>query len=112
MIDDARLDAAMLAADPTLKAKRAHAEANGSFAGEIRALEDAARVRVRRVVAALNGIDVENDCSPWTEPPAMVGRRTVEALKAALLNETTYAAVESEIGTEGAVALMGEIASL
>jgi hypothetical protein len=113
-----RLDAAMLATDSGLARSR---ERDAALPEKIRAdgwlnetlrRENAARVTVRRVVAALNGIDIAAFTASWTEPPAMLTRETADLLKSAMLNGEVFAAVEKEIGSDAAATLLGEIASL
>lgn len=110
------LDAAILAADPRIARRRADTAAmekpSAAWKEETRHLEDAARVRVRRIVAALNGIDVENNVAAWTDPPAILQRRFADRLKTALLNTRVAAALDAELGAEAAATLMGEIAVL
>jgi hypothetical protein len=113
------LDAAMVAAYPQLGMRRKEVEwlsetaiNSAAYAAETKSLENVARARVRRVVAALNGVDIENSCSTWTEPPALLPRETVSRLKAALLNERVGAAMDDTIGSDAAAELLGEIAAL
>lgn len=116
MIDAARLDAAMRAADPGLVRRRAQTlemeKPSKAWTDETTSLENAARVRVRRVIAALNGIDVEKMAAVWTEPPALLTREIVIELCSALCDEIVFTAIEKTIGPERAAALMGAITAL
>ena len=67
---------------------------------EVEGYERAARTRVRRVLAALNGVDVENATSPWTEPPAILSREIVAELCEAPRRHTVFAAVEKRLGSD------------
>lgn len=110
-----RMLAAMLAADPALVARRRMANMNAptkAWIEELKSFENAARTRVRRVVAALNGIDVEANASPWTDPPAIITRDTVTELCEALCADEVYAAIEKTIGPERAAVLMGAVTAL
>jgi len=77
------IDLALCCAEPRLTAAR-QAVQNAESAGtapvalrvmreELRYLEDSARVRVRRVLAALNGHDTEAQVSPEIPAPALWG---------------------------------------
>lgn len=116
MIDAARLDAAILAADPGLILRRRQTgemeKPSKAWTDETTSLENAARVRVRRVIAALNGIDVERNAAPWTDPPALLTREIVTELCSALCDEVVFAAIEKTIGADRAAALMGAITAL
>lgn len=79
---------------------------------EARSFNDAAKVRVRRVVAALNGMDVKDRAAPWTEIPVILTREMADKLKAAILNEKVSTALDAQIGVDAASVLMGEIAAL
>ena len=115
-ISASRMDAAILAADPTLIARRAQTatmeKPSKAWLEETASLERAATVRVRRVLAALNGIDVEKVAAGWTEPPALLDRSLVTELIEALCAERVFEAVERTIGPERAAALMGAITAL
>ena len=109
----------MLAADPVLVrrrdyiARRETSEPGVWFDLETRSLEDAARVRVRRVVAALNGVDIGNVIAGNIESlPAIMDRTFVSRLQNALLNGEVCAAIEKVVGAEACSALLGEVAAL
>ena len=119
------VDAAMRVAEPRLGLLRRRMEEardrtarEGADApsvvleAELRLMEDIARVRVRRVLAALNGIDVDRDTSPWTDPWVAMPRTLAERLKAAVCNAAVYAAVEAAVGVEEAEGLVGELSVL
>ncbi len=111
-ISSDRMLAAMLAADPALAARRKMANMENptkAWLEELSSFEGAARTRVRRVIAALNGIDIEKEAAPWTEPPAIITRATVNELCSALCDDAAYAAVERALGAARAAALMGVI---
>lgn len=112
-IDPACLDAAMLAAEPRLVRRRMHdATAGDTWRAETRSMEDAARCRVRRVIAALNGVDIERNAAQWTDHPAILSRSFVERLKSALLNEKVCAAMDDVLGPEKSSEILGEITAL
>lgn len=115
------LEAAIFAADPLLARRienmrigleRGDAPPSKAWTEDIESTKNAARVRVRRVLAALNGINVEKECAQWTESPAIVSRATVTELCEAFCSEEVFAAVETAIGSDRAVALMGILTSL
>lgn len=77
--------------------------------------EDAARVKVRRVVAALNGFDVDRLMAPAVDAvglPVVMDRALVDRLKAALCNERVFAAIAGEIGDAAAGDLVGAVGIL
>lgn len=117
------MNAAVAAADPVLGRRRAYvaglaaddpAHRSKAFSEETDYLERAARVRVRRVVAALNGLDIETTNAPDMDETGVVllSREMVDRLKTALLNGTVASALDSVMGQEAASVLMGEIAVL
>ena len=101
------LELAMLVAEPRL---------GGVLPGHERLLlERVARVRVRRVVAALNGLDVERFAAPDLDEgtlPVLMSREMVSRLQAGILTAAGAAALEAGLGVETAAMLMGEIAAL
>jgi len=119
MIDAERMEAAMLAANPILKTRREYIVSRGEeqhgswFDMETRTMEDIARVRVRRVVAALNGVDIEQVVAgDIVSLPAVMDRTFVSRLQSALLNGEVCAAIEKVVGAEACSALLGEVAAL
>jgi hypothetical protein len=113
------LDAAMRAADPLIVERRKmEAMRDPAVAGtaarkeQTRLFENAARVRVRRVIAALNGIDIDVNAARWTDPPVILTRAFADRLKVALCNERVVASVEAEIGEEATADLIGTVAGL
>lgn len=76
----------------------------------------AARCRVRRVVAALCGIDVDDDLAGTSaqrfDAAVVVERETVVGLQEALLNPTVVAAIEKAVGSEKAAAVLGSVSLL
>jgi hypothetical protein len=82
------------------------------FRSDTTCMEDTARVRVRRIVAALNGIDVEKETAAWTEPPVLVSHGLVARLTAAFCNEAVMKALTATVGEAEAGALLGEVMTL
>lgn len=80
-----------------------------------RMLEGAARTAVRRIVGALNGLNVEthtaNEVS-LADRCALMDRALLGRLRAALLNADVAAAVEKTIGEDETAALLGELAGI
>lgn len=124
-IKDEHMNTALVAADPSLKiyhASIARVIADGGQPTKatyehVDYLERCARVKVRRVVAALCGWDIERLCSPSVDSEGemgvvMLSRDMVDKLKTALLNEAVAKALDQVIGVEAAGTLMGEIAVL
>lgn len=124
-IKDEHMSAALVAADPSLAIYRATVDRTVAEGMEVPKpmrehvdyLERCARVRVKRVVAALCGWDVENFCAPAVDSDGemgvvMLSRDMIDKLKAALLNEAVAKALDQVIGVEAAGTLMGEIAVL
>lgn len=76
----------------------------------------AARCRVRRVVAALCGVDVDGDLtgtsSQRLNAAALIDRETVAGLQTALLNPVVVAAMEKAVGAEKAAAVLGSVSLL
>jgi hypothetical protein len=106
----------MRAADPLIAAE---CDAAGWPPGsaerqEIEAKRGAARTRVYRVLAALNGIDIEKHVAPreGVEVPVVLPRETFGRLQTAILNEAVFAALATVIGENDANTLLGEIAAL
>lgn len=111
-----RLDLALLAADPILTWRRqttlTMAKPSAAWLEETKSLENAARVRVRRILAALNGVDIEREAAQWTEVPGILPRALVKRLVDALCTDEVFAAVERQIGADAAAELMGAITAL
>jgi hypothetical protein len=110
--DDVKMRLAMEVADPWLVDAVAEDGDGASMALTRRLREDAARVKVRRVVAALNGVDVGRETAVAMAPPAIVTGEMVTALKAALCNDAVFSAMVDVIGEDDAGWLIGEIGML
>lgn len=111
------VDRALTVADPRLAAFLGTdpADMDPVAREEGRFMMDAARVKVRRIVAALNGTDVEAQVSTGTslkDAPALVSRMLLHGVKAALLTDSVAAAMEKAIGEDAAAELLGELAAL
>lgn len=81
---------------------------------EIEAKRGAARTRVYRVIAALNGIDIEKHIAPreGVDVPLILPRETFGRLQKAIMNETVFNALSTIVGEADAATLLGEIAAL
>jgi hypothetical protein len=81
---------------------------------EIEAKRGAARTRAYRVLAAWNGIDVEQHIAPrdGVLVPVVLPRETFGRLQTAILNEAVFAALTTVIGEDNTNILLGEIAAL
>lgn len=83
---------------------------------EMESRRGAARTRVYRVVAALNGFDIAAHAAPRegaiAEPPVIVPRESFSRLRDAVMNETVFAALAAVAGENEANTLLGEIAAL
>lgn len=106
----------MAAADPFIASERdATLWPQGSAERQqIEGQRGAARTRVYRVIAALNGIDIEKHVSPreGVEVPVLLPGETFSRLRSAIMNEGVFAAMASVVGEQEASTLLGDIAAL
>ena len=111
-IPAAWFDMAMEAAEPRLRDYRRQS----MTVADVQLLEGSARTRVRRVVAALNGADVEKNAAPasldGSPVPVLLPRALIDQLKLAMCNAGVYAAMEAAVGADAAASLVGDIGSL
>lgn len=78
-------------------------------------LEGAARTMVRRIVGALNGLDVESHAASevsLADRCMLIDRALLGRLRAALLNADVAATVEKTVGEAETAALLGELGGI
>lgn len=114
-----KIDRALCVVEPSLVAfmGMSKEDLDPSAANELRHLVLTARVKVRRVIAALNGVNIDDDIPAsnavqWKDAPAILDKDTVKLLKRCLLDDKVVAAIEATVGEDDAAEMLGAISTL
>lgn len=118
-----RLQKAVLTLEPGLGMLfKQGTEEGGVVATDVewmRSRYNAATVRLRCVIAALNGVDVDKKVVETHDPvgapsaaPVMLPRDLLARMKKALLNEAVYESLVKVVGEDEADDLLGQVAGL